>query len=159
MSDSKKMRADDTKMLEDKTAAKADAVGATETHEDNLGVSSKKLKGAQDQLGVLHQDCDWLLSNADSRREARSDEVESLGKAKATLYVCPYSIFDEGLMLVLLSWSCSVYVKWQSHMSYWTKSHLLSRQTMCSILLWKSMIGCIWMNMGRMKAVLSGADA
>jgi len=85
MSDSKKMRADNTKILEDKTAAKADAVGATETHEDNLGVASKKHKGASEQLSVLHQDCDWLLSNADSRREARSDEVESLKAAKAVL--------------------------------------------------------------------------
>merc|ERR1719181_1525433 len=85
MADSKTMRADNSKILEDKTAAKADAVGATETHEENLAVSSEKLKGAQDQLGVLHQDCDWLLSNYDSRAEARSDEIESLKKAKAVL--------------------------------------------------------------------------
>jgi len=85
MADSKAMRIDNSKLVEDKTAAKADAISATETHEENLGVAQKKLKGAQDQLGVLHQSCDWLLSNFDSRKEARSDEIESLKKAKAVL--------------------------------------------------------------------------
>jgi hypothetical protein len=85
MADSKAMRIDNSKLVEDKTAAKADAIGATETHQENLGVTQKKLKGAEDQLGVLHQDCDWLLSNFDSRKEARADEIESLKKAKAVL--------------------------------------------------------------------------
>jgi chromosome segregation ATPase len=83
--DSKKMRADNTRLLQDKTAAKADAIGALETHGDTLSTSQKKLKGASDQLRVLHQDCDWLVANYDTRAEARSDEVESLGKAKAVL--------------------------------------------------------------------------
>jgi exonuclease VII small subunit len=85
MADSKAMRIENSKLVEDKTAAKADAIGATETHEENLGVAQKKNKGAEDQLGVLHQDCDWLLSNFDSRKEARADEIESLKKAKAVL--------------------------------------------------------------------------
>jgi DNA repair exonuclease SbcCD ATPase subunit len=85
MADSKAMQIENSKLVEDKTAAKADAVGAAETHTENLDVNQKKLKGAQDQLGVLHQDCDWLLSNYDSRQEARSDEIESLKKAKAVL--------------------------------------------------------------------------
>jgi len=85
MADSKSMRAENSKILEDKTAAKADAIGATETHEDNLGTSQEKLQGAQGQLGVLHQDCDWLLENFDSRKEAREDETDGLKKAKAVL--------------------------------------------------------------------------
>jgi len=85
MADSKAMRIENSKLVEDKTAAKADATGAAETHEENLAVVQTKLKGAEDQLGVLHQDCDWLLSNYDSRQEARTDEIESLKKAKAVL--------------------------------------------------------------------------
>jgi chromosome segregation ATPase len=85
MSDSKKMRADNTKILQDKTAAKADAIGALESHGDVLTASQKSLKGSQEQLGALHGDCDWLLSNYDTRKEARSDEVDSLKKAKAVL--------------------------------------------------------------------------
>jgi len=85
MADSKSNRAENSKILEDKTAAKADAEGALETHGDNMGVAQKKLRGASDQLGVLHADCDWLLSNYDSRKEARNDEIDNLGKAKAVL--------------------------------------------------------------------------
>jgi len=85
MGDSKSMRAENSKILEDKGAAKADAIGALETHGENSDVAAKKLKGAEGTLGVLHQDCDWLLSNYDSRKEARADEVEGLGKAKAVL--------------------------------------------------------------------------
>merc|ERR1740130_661388 len=85
MSDSKKMRAENTKILEDKTSAKADAIGALESHGDVLTQGQKKLKGAEEQLGALHGDCDWLVSNFDSRKEARSDEVDSLKKAKAVL--------------------------------------------------------------------------
>jgi len=85
MADSKSNRAENSKILEDKTAAKADAEGAYETHTDNMGVAQKKLRGSSDQLGVLHADCDWLLSNFDSRKEARNDEIDNLGKAKAVL--------------------------------------------------------------------------
>jgi hypothetical protein len=85
MGDSKSMRAENSKILEDKGAAKADAIGALETHGENSDVASKKLKGAEATLGVLHEDCDWLLANYDSRKEARADEVEGLGKAKAVL--------------------------------------------------------------------------
>jgi hypothetical protein len=85
MADSKKMRAENTKILQDKTAAKADAEGALEGNTDVQTQGEKKLKGAEEQLAALHGDCDWLLANFDSRKEARSDEVDSLKKAKAVL--------------------------------------------------------------------------
>jgi len=85
MADSKTMRAENSKILDDKGAAKADEIGALEPHGENSEVASKQLKGAEATLGVLHQDCDWLLANYDSRKEARADEVEGLGKAKAVL--------------------------------------------------------------------------
>jgi len=85
IADSKTMRTDNGKILEDKTAAKADAEGALQGHQDVLEGAFTKLKGANDQLKVLHKDCDWLLANFDSRKEARADEVDALGKAKAVL--------------------------------------------------------------------------
>jgi chromosome segregation ATPase len=85
MADSKTMRADNGKILEDKTAAKADAEGALQGHQDVLEGAFTKMKGTNDQLKVLHADCDWLLANYDSRKEARADEVDALGKAKAVL--------------------------------------------------------------------------
>jgi len=85
MEDSKTMRAESTKITQDKTAAKADTIGALGNHEDDLETAFTKMKGSNDQLKILHQDCDWLLANFDSRKEARADEVESLKKAKAVL--------------------------------------------------------------------------
>jgi glycerol-3-phosphate cytidylyltransferase-like family protein len=85
MADSKTKRADDSALIEDKAAAKADAEGVLETHMDALETAFGKMKGANDQLKALHKDCDWLLSNYDSRKEARADEVDALKKAKAVL--------------------------------------------------------------------------
>jgi len=36
-------------------------------------------------LGDLHQDCDWLLANFNTRKQARASEKESLQKAKGIL--------------------------------------------------------------------------
>jgi len=85
MADSKTMRADSSKNIQDKESAKADSIGALEQHEDDLEGGFTKLKGTNDQLKILHQDCDWLLGEYDARKEARADEIDSLGKAKAVL--------------------------------------------------------------------------
>jgi septal ring factor EnvC (AmiA/AmiB activator) len=85
LAESKKNRAEDTKSLQDKTAAKADAIGALESQDDVLVQGQKSLKGANAQLQALHGDCDWLVANFDVRATARSDEVDSLKQAKAVL--------------------------------------------------------------------------
>jgi len=85
IADSKTMRTENTKGLGDKEAAKADSMAALQGHTDDMEVSFKKMKGANDQLQVLHKDCDWLLQNFDTRKEARADELDALGKAKAVL--------------------------------------------------------------------------
>jgi len=85
IADSKTMRADNSAILEDKTAAKADAEGALQGHQDVMEGAFGKLKGSNDQLKAIHKDCDWLLANYDARKEARADEVDALGKAKAVL--------------------------------------------------------------------------
>jgi len=85
IADSKTMRKDNSAILEDKTAAKADAQGVLETHEDNMQGQFEKMKGANDQLKAVHKDCDWLLSNYETRTAARSDEIDAMGKAKAVL--------------------------------------------------------------------------
>ena len=62
MADSKTKRADDSALIEDKAAAKADAEGVLETHMDALQTAFEKMKGANDQLKALHKDCDWLTT-------------------------------------------------------------------------------------------------
>jgi chromosome segregation ATPase len=85
MSDSKGMRAENGKLIQDKSAAKADSEGALQRHSDDLETAFTKMKGSNDQLKALHEDCDWLLQNYDARKEARADEIDALGKAKAVL--------------------------------------------------------------------------
>jgi hypothetical protein len=91
MDDSKTMRADNSKMLGDKEAAKADAAAAVQSYSDSGVALQKKLRGTMEQLSSLHKDCDWLLQNFGTRKEARSDEIDALGKAKAVLSGADYS--------------------------------------------------------------------
>jgi chromosome segregation ATPase len=85
ISDSKTMRTDNSKILEDKTAAKADAEGVLQNHQDALDGQFSKMKGSNDQLKAVHKDCDWLLANYETRSAARADEIDAMGKAKAVL--------------------------------------------------------------------------
>jgi len=45
-------------------------------------------------LSGLHQDCDWLLSNFDTRQSARAGEIDALGKAKDVLSGADYSLLQ-----------------------------------------------------------------
>jgi hypothetical protein len=43
-------------------------------------------------IGNLHGECDWLLKYFDVRKEARTGEIDALGKAKAVLNGADYSL-------------------------------------------------------------------
>merc|ERR1712064_232452 len=43
-------------------------------------------------ISSLHQSCDWLLQNFDTRKTARAGEVEALNNAKAVLAGSDYSL-------------------------------------------------------------------
>jgi septal ring factor EnvC (AmiA/AmiB activator) len=90
--DSAAKRAADSKSLADKQGAKADTEAALVSSE-----SEKKSKTAEAMANAryihdLHQECDWLLANFDTRKEARAGEVESLKTAKAVLSGADYSL-------------------------------------------------------------------
>jgi uncharacterized protein YlxW (UPF0749 family) len=85
MADSQTSRAQDSKSIVDKEAAKA-------TLEEKLMAAKKKYSQTSDQLGLiatyigdLHVSCDFIMQNGDLRKEARAAEVESLKNAKAVL--------------------------------------------------------------------------
>jgi len=85
MADSQASRAQDAKSIVDKEAAKA-------TLEEKLQSAKKKYSETTDQLGLiasyigdLHVSCDFIMQNADLRKEARAAEVDSLKNAKAVL--------------------------------------------------------------------------
>ena len=43
-------------------------------------------------VSALHQSCDWLLQNFDTRRTARAGEIEALYSAKAMFAGADYSL-------------------------------------------------------------------
>jgi len=46
-------------------------------------------------LGEVHGDCDWLLTNFDTRKTARAGEIDALTKAKAVLSGADYSLLQK----------------------------------------------------------------
>jgi len=94
ISDSAAKRAIDAKSIEDKESAKAD----TEVQLVKMEMESKsKGKDAYEtalRLKDLHLECDWLVSNYQTRKEARADEVDSLKKAKAVLSGADYALLQ-----------------------------------------------------------------
>merc|ERR1719311_162902 len=85
MEDSKTKRADDSKLLSDKGAAKAELESELQAYKDTKAASSKELTGTLEYISSLHADCDWLVKYFDARKEARAAEMESLENAKAVL--------------------------------------------------------------------------
>jgi len=92
--DAAKKRADDSKLLEDKESAVADAAAALQTEKDTKASESKKLQGIDEYIMSLHGDCDFLLKYYDTRKEARTDEIDALDKAKAVLNGADYSFLQ-----------------------------------------------------------------
>jgi hypothetical protein len=94
MKDSKTKRAEDVKSLDDKESAKADALEALQGHTEDKAASEKELGATLKYIQSLHADCDWLLKNFGARKEARTNEVDALGKAKAVLNGADYSFLQ-----------------------------------------------------------------
>merc|ERR1740121_767329 len=55
-----------------------------------------ELSGATQYLASLKGECDWLLQYYDVRKQARADEIDSLGRAKAVLSGADYSFVQSG---------------------------------------------------------------
>merc|ERR1711935_532685 len=87
-------RRQDSKSLTDKEAGKADLEGALEKAGDDHKSAAKDLMGTEKYIASLHADCDWLVKYYEVRKEARADEIESLGKAKAVLNGADYSLLQ-----------------------------------------------------------------
>jgi len=91
MSDSTDKRAEDSKTLLDKEAAKSEAETEFEAQKGAKKAAEADLKAVVGMIRDLHADCDFLLENYDLRAEARANEIDALGKAKAVLSGADYS--------------------------------------------------------------------
>jgi len=94
MDDGAKQRADDVKRLSDKGSAKADTEARLQAHKEEKASTSKELVGTLETIAALHGECDWLVQYYEVRTEARTAEIDSLGKAKAVLSGADYSLLQ-----------------------------------------------------------------
>merc|ERR1719188_578964 len=94
MADSAAKRADDTKSIAMKESAKADLGADVEKMTAEKGATMKEGMATAEYIKDLHLDCDWLIANFQTRKEARAGEVESLKNAKAVLAGADYSLLQ-----------------------------------------------------------------
>merc|ERR1719217_1134809 len=87
----------------DITAMELEEKDAQEEYEQFMTDAADKKAAEEDELmatkqyiAELHADCDWLLENFETRKEARAGEVEALKKAKAVLSGADYSLVQTG---------------------------------------------------------------
>lgn len=85
LANSKNKRAKDAKMIEMKKKSEADLKVELQMLRAKDKAKLREAYATTGVLGDLHQDCDWLLLNFDTRKQARSAEIDSLDKAKAVL--------------------------------------------------------------------------
>merc|ERR1719506_463698 len=92
MKDSAEKRAEDSKNLADKEKALADMQASLQKSTDDKKSTTSELMATLQYIQSLHAECDWLLQYFDVRKEARSSEIDALGKAKAVLSGADYSL-------------------------------------------------------------------
>merc|ERR1719497_232883 len=92
MADSAEKRAADSKSLADKEAAKGDTESQLVTLGEERASTVKELMATVEYIGQLHAECDWLIKFFDVRKEARTGEIDALGKAKAVLSGADFSL-------------------------------------------------------------------
>merc|ERR1719333_1596300 len=95
LKDAAEKRALDSKALTDKNAAKADLQTDIETDTDGKAAGIKELMATEQYLSSLHAECDWLLQYFDTRKAARTSEIDSLDKAKSVLSGADFSLLQE----------------------------------------------------------------
>merc|ERR1719321_263186 len=92
MTDSADKRAQDSKSLANKEGALADLQASLQKNTATKASTAKELAATNQYIASLHGECDWLLKYFDVRAEARANEVDALGKAKAVLNGADYSL-------------------------------------------------------------------
>merc|ERR1719395_516868 len=92
-------RAADTLSIEEKTTAKAGLEADLVKNGDAKAAAEEELMATKQYIADLHAECDWLLSNYETRKEARTAEIDALKKAKAVLSGADYSLVQTGRLI------------------------------------------------------------
>merc|ERR1719399_1607195 len=97
MKDSATKRAEDSKTVTDKTAAKAEMQGELESATEAKASAERSLAGTLAYIHSLHTECDWLMKYYTVRKEARASETDALANAKAVLSGADFSFLQMGI--------------------------------------------------------------
>merc|ERR1719316_1713409 len=97
MKDSATKRAEDSKTVTDKTAAKAEMQGELESATEAKVSADRSLAGTLAYIHSLHTECDWLMKYYTVRKEARASEADALAKAKSVLSGADFSFLQMGI--------------------------------------------------------------
>merc|ERR1719389_1429552 len=92
--DSAAKRANDAKSIEDKESAKADLEATLIKAGEEKKSKMKEAMNTHQFLADVHGDCDWLLSNYEARKQARTGEIDALKKGKAVLSGADFSLLQ-----------------------------------------------------------------
>jgi septal ring factor EnvC (AmiA/AmiB activator) len=92
MKDAASKRADDSKALANKEKTLADLQSSLQSSQEEKASTQKELGATLQYIQSLHNECDWLIQYFDVRKEARTSEIDALGKAKAVLSGADYSL-------------------------------------------------------------------
>merc|ERR1719473_350654 len=94
MKESAAKRASDAKSIEDKESAKADLEATLIKTDEEKTTKMKEAMNTHQFLAEVHGDCDWLLSNYEARKQARTGEIDALTKGKAVLSGADFSLLQ-----------------------------------------------------------------
>jgi len=91
MADAKDKRAADSKSMSDAEGTLAETDEQMVTDKGTLKNKNTELMETDKYLAGVHADCDFLLKYYDMRKEARTGEIDAMGKAKDVLNGASYS--------------------------------------------------------------------
>merc|ERR1719198_2692669 len=91
MADAAEKRATDSKAVTAKEGSKAELEDEMQKSKDAKKATDGELGESNAYLDELHQDCDFLVEHYEERKEARTNEIDALGKAKAVLSGADFS--------------------------------------------------------------------
>jgi len=91
MADAKEKRAADSKSMSDAEGSLAETDEQMVTDKGTLKNKETELMETDKYLSGLHADCDFLIKYYDMRKEARTGEIDAMGKAKDVLNGADYS--------------------------------------------------------------------
>merc|ERR1719293_528864 len=92
MADSAEKRKEDSSSLASKVETKAATEQSLQDHETAHATADKEYMATEEYEMAMHGECDWLLTNWDTRKGARDGEIDSLMKAKDVLKGADYSL-------------------------------------------------------------------